>query len=61
MKRAIAILALFAATGCGGTFRFVGMHDPGADSIKALAESQTAIVKALTDALSAVKPCEVPR
>ena len=61
MKRLIVVVALIGLTGCAGSFRTLGMQDPSVEITRALTASQTAIVKALTDALSAVKPCEVPR
>lgn len=58
---AIGLVALFGA-GCGATFRTVGMEDPSVEMVRALASTQTATIKALTEALTraAATACPVP-
>lgn len=61
--RAITLCALLALPGCALSTRTVGMEDPSVEIVRALAASQTASIKALTDALASAQKsaCEVIR
>jgi hypothetical protein len=61
-KIGAAIVALALTSGCALSTRTLGMQDPSVEITRALAASQTAAIKALTDALTAAatKACTVP-
>ena len=56
-------LAVFSVAACAGSFRTVGMHDQVIDVVQALAQTQAATIKSLTEALSraAALSCPVPK
>lgn len=59
---AIVALAASVSSGCAFSARTVGMHDPTIDVVQSLAATQTATIKALTDALTVAQrgACPVP-
>ena len=55
MKRTVVVLSLAITTGCAGSFRTIGMQDPGIEITRALA-------KVLSDAFASADKaaCPVP-
>ncbi len=62
MSRFCFVLLALCVSGCGATFTTAGMENPQVAIVRAMAESQTATIQALTAALSRAQAqaCPLP-